>query len=407
VKKALTIFLLALVSFHMSGTQIVVQAGSSISNAVAIANPYDTILVHEGTYPESQIIITTPLTLLSKGQVVIDGEGNGEIIRIEADSVTIKGFDIRNTGSSYLEDQAAIHVYRAQNFKLLDNVLTNTFFGIYLSKSSNGLIKGNSVNGNAKQEMNSGNAIHIWHCQQIEVISNFVQNHRDGIYLEFVDSSSVESNISENNLRYGLHFMFSNNDRYSKNTFRKNGAGVAVMFSKFIEMESNRFENNWGAASYGLLLKEIYDAVITDNVFIKNTIGIHVDGSTRIEYRHNDFINNGWAVKMAGGCLDNVITENNFIANTFDLIVSSAVNNNTFNGNYWTGYSGYDLDRDGKGDVPYRPVKLFSFVLEQSPEAVVLLRSFFVDLVNFSESVNPSITPAEVFDDLPGMRRFE
>jgi nitrous oxidase accessory protein len=171
-------------------------------------------------------------------------------------------------------------------------------------------------------------------------------------------------------------------------------------------MWENTFEFNWGKASYGILLKEIYDAEIKNNVFRENTIGIYVEGSTRINYFENDFIRNGWALKISGGCLDNKVTENNFISNSFDLAFNSAINNNTFDGNYWSDYSGYDLDKDGIGDVPYRPVKLFNYVVNKTPEAMVLLRSLFVDIINFSEKVSPIFTPKNVVDNMPRMLKF-
>lgn len=260
--------------------------------------------------------------------------------------------------------------------------------------------------GDAKDEMSSGNGIHAWHCKHLQITKNKVEHHRDGIYFEFVDSSKVERNQSRHNLRYGLHFMFSNDDVYTNNIFEKNGSGVAVMFSRRINMYKNTFTNNWGAASYGLLLKEIYDAKIENNNFIENTLAIYIEGSTRIEYAYNNFKQNGWAMQMAGGCLDNNIHHNNFIGNTFELGVHSKINNNTFDDNYWSEYSGYDLNRDGVGDVPYRPVKLFSYIINQTPESIVLLRSTFIDLVNFSEKVSPVFTPADVIDNRPSMSKI-
>ena len=129
-----------------------------------------------------------------------------------------------------------------------------------------------------------------------------------------------------------------------------------------------------------------------------------MEGAARIQYQNNQFRNNGWAVQMSGGCLDNNFTANNFESNTLDLVVNSQVNNNTFDGNYWSEYSGYDLNHDGIGDVPHRPVKLFSYVLSQSPESIVLLRSFFIDLMNLAEKISPVLTPADVLDNKPLMR---
>ena len=338
---------------------------------------------------------------------VIDGQGEKETVIIEADGVSIEGFQIQHVGSSYLEDRAGIRVKRQKGFTIRNNRLLDTFFGVYLEYSRDGVVEGNLIAGKAEHEMSSGNAIHAWYCKNVLIRGNEVRGHRDGIYFEFVDSSRVEENLSADNIRYGLHFMFSNVDTYTSNSFRNNGAGVAVMFSKQIDMRENLFVRNWGPASYGLLLKEIYDAHIEGNHFVENTIAILIEGSTRVVYRRNAFRSNGWAVKMSGGCLDNEFTQNNFQANTLDLVVDSKVNNNTFDGNFWSDYTGYDLDRDGTGDVPYRPVKLFSFILGRAPEAIVLLRSLFVDLVNFAEKVSPVFTPARVLDERPLMKQVE
>ena len=179
------------------------------------------------------------------------------------------------------------------------------------------------------------------------------------------------------------------------------------MFSKFINMKRNRFIKNWGTSSFGLLLKEIYDAEIEDNVFEENTIGINVEGSTRINYLNNDFIRNGWAIKIAGGCYANIFTNNNFLSNSFDLSYNSKMNDNLFDNNYWSSYAGYDLDKDGIGDVPYRPVKLFSYIVNRTPETIILLRSLFIDILNFSERVSPVFTPDDLVDASPKMKLID
>ena len=200
--------------------------------------------------------------------------------------------------------------------------------------------------------------------------------------------------------------MFSNENSYFDNIFRDNGAGVAIMFSKFIEMYDNTFAHNWGSSSYGLLLKEIYDADIRNNVFEQNTIGISVDGSTRIDYTKNTFVRNGWAIKIIGACYENVFFKNNFLTNALDLSYNSKINTNKFDNNYWSEYEGYDLDKNGVGDIPYRPVKLFSYIVHNTPETIILLRSMFVDIINFSEKVSPEFTPDNLVDANPLMTRI-
>ena len=378
---------------------------SSVAKAFELAKDGDEVVLKSGTYKEYDLDLTKSIKLKGVDNPVIDGELKGAILSISADSFSIEGITFRNVGQSYTKDFAAILVSRSNHFTIENNTLENVFFGILIEKSHFATICNNLVFGTRLNESNSGNGIHIWHSSNIQVFKNTVHHMRDGIYFEFVDGGEIYENLSYENIRYGLHFMFSNDDVYHHNVFKNNGAGVAVMFSKKIEMHHNRFEFNWGTASYGLLLKEIYDAEIYDNVFEQNTIGINVEGSTRINYFNNELVRNGWAVKITGGCYDNIFNKNNFSHNAFDLAFNGHLNGSTFDGNYWSDYTGYDLDKNGIGDVPYRPVKLFSYVVNQTPETIVLLRSLFVDIINFSEKVSPVFTPDNLIDNEPLMIR--
>lgn len=380
---------------------------SSISQAIDAAEDFDTLFIKKGTYNEYNIAVTKPLTILGEIGAVIDGKDQGEIITIQADHVTVKGLKIINVGTSYTTDYAAIRVVKSSDFLLEDLILERLFFGIYLEKSKNGKVINNRIFGDAVNEYSSGNGIQLWYCQDITVTGNEVRNVRDGIYLEFSDRILINDNKSIDNLRYGLHFMFSNNDVYRKNIFQNNGAGVAVMFSKNIEMRENIFRENWGTAAFGLLLKEINDAEIIGNIFEKNTVGINIEGSNRINYENNDFRNNGWAIKVRGACYTNIFKNNNFLYNSFDISYNSKLNDNRFVRNYWSNYTGYDLDKNGIGDVPYRPVKLFSYIVNRTPETIILLRSLFIDIIDFSEKVSPVFTPDNLVDEEPRMKTID
>lgn len=379
---------------------------SSVRQGIAMAKEFDTLMVQKGVYREYDIKIDKPLTLIGIDHPVIDGENQGEILTIEADGVTVKGFVIRNVGTSYTTDYAAVRVVQSKNFVLESLILEKLFFGIYLEKATHGIVRNNRITGDAVEEFNSGNGIHLWYSHYIEITDNHIEKVRDGIYLEFSDHIRIAGNTSIDNVRYGLHYMFSNEDVYENNLFENNGAGVAVMFSKQIRMIGNTFRNNWGPTSYGLLLKEINDAEIVDNRFEANTIAINIEGSNRIEYTGNDFMQNGWALKVNGACYTNRFKRNNFMSNSFDVSYNGNLNDNIFEQNYWSSYSGYDLDKDGIGDVPYRPVKLFSYIANRTPESIILLRSLFMELINFSERVSPVFTPDKLIDPLPLMHQI-
>jgi nitrous oxidase accessory protein len=178
--------------------------------------------------------------------------------------------------------------------------------------------------------------------------------------------------------------------------------GVAVMYTTRVTMTGNHFEDNWGSASYGLLLKEIYDSSIEGNRFDRNTVGIVADGAVRAVISGNDFVRNGWALRLLGSTYDGRVEQNNFVGNTFDLTTNGA-GGAELAGNYFDSYRGYDLDRDGLGDVPHHPVRLFSVIVEHNPPAIILLRGFFVDVLDVAERVLPSLTPATLVDDRPAM----
>jgi nitrous oxidase accessory protein len=285
------------------------------------------------------------------------------------------------------------------------NRIENAFFGIYLANSGWCRIEGNVLEGRSSRETAAGNGIHLWHSKEVLIRGNRVRGHRDGIYFEFVEDSRVEANHADGNLRYGLHFMFSDRCEYRDNSFTGNHAGIAVMYTTNVTMVANRFLRHRGSASFGLLLKDITDSRLSGNVFAGNTVAVRAEGVNRTEFRDNTFDRNGWAVKLMANSEDNLFTGNAFEGNTFDVATNSRQSYSTFRENWWDRYAGYDLDRDGFGDVAFRPVRLFSLVVERNAPALVLLRSMFVTLFDLAERVAPVLTPATLVDERPRMRR--
>ena len=173
--------------------------------------------------------------------------------------------------------------------------------------------------------------------------------------------------------------MFSDGCVYEGNEFLENSSGVAVMYTKRVRMLDNLFQDNWGGAAFGLLLKDITDSEIRGNRFVRNTVAIYAEGSNRLTVEENELRENGWAVKIMANSQDNRFSRNDFFGNTFDVATNSRRAYSTFQGNYWDNYQGYDLDRDGVGDVPFHPVRLFSLIAEQNepvphPSPVLLRR---------------------------------
>jgi nitrous oxidase accessory protein len=363
----------------------------------------DTIILH-GTVSEGTITIDKSITLLGGRNAVIDGQGVGEVIEVIADDVTIRGLTIRGSRISSMEDNAGIKVKSCQRTVISDNFLDECFFAIYLSGSKGALVERNTVIGKEGTEDITANGIHLWKCSQATIRDNRVEWHRDGIYFEFVTDSEIHGNTTRNCNRYGLHFMFSHRNSYTGNLFEWNGAGVAVMFSREIVMRGNRFLTNRGASAYGLLLKEINDAEITGNTFLDNTTGIMLDGCNRIMVKDNLISRNGYALRLFANAFGCTFEGNSFSGNTFDMSTNGNIQDNLLKGNYWDRYSGYDLDRDGHGDVPHRPLGFFTLLVEKQPYAMVFSRSLFVSLLDRAERLIPSLSPASLMDEQPLMR---
>jgi nitrous oxidase accessory protein len=401
-------FLLGCLCFVINLHANIIAVGSQkqfvqIKKAIAFSNEGDTIDIYFGLYKEGNILVDKQLHIRGISAPIIDGEKRFEVISIKANYTIIEGLVVQHSGFGTLDDPGGIKVYDANNVIIRNNKLIDNFFGIYIQFGKNCVVQNNVLIAYGKEEQQIGNGIHCWKSDSLQIIGNRISGHRDGIYFEFVKSSIIWRNISSKNLRYGLHFMFSNDDAYIGNVFKQNGAGVAVMFTKNVKMFNNSFNDNWGDASYGLLLKEISDAYILNNRFISNTSGIYMEGTNRILVEHNNFKNNGWGMKIQASCMDNEIKANDFIGNTFDISTNGSLVLNTFNGNFWEKYKGYDINRDGVGDVPYHPLSLFAVIVENNGPVMLLYQSFFVQLLDSSEKVIPSLTPNNFIDEHPLM----
>lgn len=381
-----------------------VQPGQSIKQIIEQANDGDLIRVLAGTYKEQGIVIDKSIVLMGIGNPVLDGEKKYEVISITAHNVVVEGFTIINSGYSSMNELAAIRIINAKGVGIRNNKLLNNFFGIYCQHASKAYIANNTISSNGISELESGNGIHGWKSDSLVIYNNNISGHRDGIYFEFVTQTLIMKNNSHKNIRYGLHFMFSNDDTYLDNIFNNNGSGVAVMHSRRVIMLNNEFRENWGSASFGILLKDISDSHVEGNLYYKNTVAIYMEGSSRTLIRRNRFTNNGYAIRIQASCDDNTIEKNNFSGNSFDIATNGSLVLNTFNGNFWDKYEGYDLNRNKVGDVPYRPLSVYAMIVERNATAMMLFRSPVVGLLEKAEKVMPGLTPENLKDEYPLMK---
>ena len=383
------------------------KAFSSISAALHKAKAKDEILIYGKKIYKERIVIQKPITLKGVGTPIIDGGQRGDVIKVNADNVTIEGLQIQNSARSSQVDYCGVHVKDAQFVTVRNCVFRKNQFSVMFQNCKNGLIANNNISSNITYNPIMGNAVHCWKSDNMHITGNNIGHNRDGIYLEFVNNSHIDHNTVSGCARYGLHFMFSHFNVYNSNRFNHNQAGVAVMFAHNVEMINNTFEFNRGTSSYGLLIKELQYSTIKWNRFLDNTVGLLIDGGSDLNVHHNVIKNNGWGMRLISASTNDTIVHNNFLGNTFDMTTNVSYNRNNVNGNYWDKYEGYDLNKDGYGDVPFHPLSLFSMLAEQNENVLFFFHSFLMNLLDATEKVLPSITPDNYVDNYPHMNPYK
>ncbi|PKA15850.1 nitrous oxide reductase family maturation protein NosD [Leptospira haakeii] len=377
---------------------------SSIRTAVDSASSGDTIRIRKGIYQEGMISISKPLVLEGSNGVILDGKKEKHVLDIRSNNVVIRGLNIIGSGVSDTSEYSGVHAEKIMYCVIENNIFEDNAYAIYLAEVEDCNVRGNISTGNAVNEVSGGNGIHLWSSKGVRIEGNELKKHRDGIYLEFSSNLKIEDNFSQDNIRYGMHFMFSSDNDFRGNKFENNSAGVAVMYSKNILIENNRFENNWGDSSYGLLLKEISESILTKNLFVHNTVAIFADGCSRNYFTHNVLKDNGWGVRILGNSESNQFVQNEFKENVFDISTNTKHSTNSFRENFWDSYDGYDLDLDRFGDIPHKPVHFFGYWVVVYPFLMVLYNSPVVNFLQAIEKAFPIVTPIDLEDPKPKMR---
>lgn len=383
------------------------QEFRTIHQALASAKDGDVILVERGIYREGTLLVDKSVRIEGLNFPVLDGENRFEIISIKKDNVVIKGFKIINSGRERLKNIAAVHLYNVKNGIIDKNDFQDDDFAVYLENCSRCVIQNNHFTSTKKiRNVELGNGIHVVKSHELVIRRNKITQNRDGIYLEKVKNSYIYENNSSQNLRYGLHFMFCDNNVFLQNIFRDNNSGVSVMYSKNVLMVRNQFVENKRSLSNGLLLKQISESQIKYNLFSKNVTGVLMDEAIHVLMEHNDFEENNLAIKINSKTEDSRVSFNNFIHNTFDISAESVKKRLFFYQNYWSQYRGYDFNKDGIGDRPFYPVSLYSVWAQKTPMVMLFYQSPFMYLLEGLEKMAPSLIPKYVVDKEPVFKKY-
>jgi len=409
--KGILFCLLCLIASTVSAESEVIPFTNDLQKVIDRSEENATIILSPGVYP-GPVVIDKPLTIDGKGKATIDGQHKGTIITIKAGNVRIKNLRIINTGDRHDLIDAGVALIDSSNCEIVNNRIEESLFGINLQNSHNNLIKDNEISSLPYDLGLRGDGLWVWWSDNNNFTGNRIKNVRD-----FVVWYSMGNNIENNSVtgsRYSIHFMFSDLNHVKNNTFKNNSVGIYNMYSNGIFIENNTIMSSLGATGMGIGLKEASDTICKNNRIIYCSRGIGVDQSPFEPDTYNYFINNELVFnnEAVSFVTDRTRVNNMFEGNIFkwniqDVTVSGTrgVAKGFWKKNYWDNYEGFDSNRDGTGDTPYKYYIYADQLWIDNPALQFFRGSVVMTFLDFLQRLAPFSPPEFALEDAEPLRR--
>lgn len=361
------------------------------------------VVVPAGVY-RGDLLLDRPITLRAEGEVLLIGSGKGSVVRVRAAHVTIEGFTIDGMrGGDLNRDSSGIHVTGA-DATIRRCRISNALFGIYLRETSRTVVEDSEIRGIPLLDPGEkGSGIHLWNSHGFRLERNVIRDARDGFYVQSSTAGVIRRN-RVTDVRYGLHYMFSDDNQFEDNIFENGAAGAALMYSKRIVFRRNQFIRNRGPASVGLLMKVCDNVLAEDNLLADNARGLFVEGSERNMFRRNVIAGSDVAVVLYDSVSKQRFESNSFVSNRTPLLLEGRRTDTVFTGNYYTSNLEPDLDGDGVSDRPFTLSSIFDHLRGNIIAADLLVDTPAADALALAERTFPVLRQVAVADEHPLVR---
>jgi nitrous oxidase accessory protein len=375
---------------------------SLLQALIGIAQPGQTIVPPPGRY-RGPLRVTRPIILDGKGEVTLDAQGQGSVLWVETDGATVRNLRLVNSGDQHPEQDAGIQVRGHANV-IEDNLIENTLFGLSLEKSDRNIIRRNRYFGKTLDMPRRGDGIKVWYSNDNVISDNEFTNGRDVVFW-YANGNKFQRNV-ERGGRYGLHVMKSGDNLAEDNLFIDNMTGISLMYDNGDVIRNNYIAKSTGTVGTCLSLKESSDVVVENNDLLYCASGIAMDVSpyepgTKNHIRGNRIAFNNVGVSFLNDWKDSVFTGNLFTGNITEVAIygGGSAKRNTWDGNRWEDYQGFDRTGDGIGDTPHRHYGYAGRVWMDVPNTRFFKGSPLLEVLDFLDRLAPFSAPTLLLED--------
>jgi nitrous oxidase accessory protein len=418
-----------------SAETLTLAAGQLTQEMLDRAQDGDIFVLAAGKH-KGPIRIERPITLRGEPGAILTGNGKGSVIDVYGPDVEIRGLTISGSGRDLAAMYSGIFLEKTAERALVENNrIIGNLFGVYVHGAAGTRVLNNVIEGMQNIRLSeAGNGVSVWNAPDVTIDGNTIRHGRDGIFTISSRKDRFTNNRFEN-VRFAVHYMYTNDSEISGNVSIKSHVGYAIMYSNRLVIRNNV---SYRDRDHGLLFNYANYAKIEGNLVAGGAInnvsdpqevandergmlpdassatrGIARNGPDKCVFiynaNHNQFRNNWFehceiGVHFTAGSEGNEITGNAFVGNRNQVKYVGTRNldwSKDGRGNYWSDNPAFDLNGDGVADTAYRPNDLVDRVLWTAPSAKILINSPAVQVLRWAQAQFPALYPGGVVDTHP------
>jgi nitrous oxidase accessory protein len=395
----------ALAAADARAAVIPVAQGESVAEALSRAAPGDALHLAKGLFKGGLVIDRPGVTVEGEPGATLDGDENGNVITIAAPDTTIRGLVIQRSGVTLIDKNSGIFVDRTgDRAHIEDNHFIDNLIAIYLDGPHDAVVRHNEIAGLRRlRRTERGPAISLWNTPGSAIVDNDIRSGRDGVFSVSSSRNIVRGNTFHD-LRFAVHFMYTNDSEVVANFSTGNEVGYVLMFSDRLDVHENVSDKD---RDHGFLFNYANISRVEDNVTRASDKCVFIYNANKNRFVGNWFEGCNIGIHFTAGSERNEITGNAFVNNrTQVMYVGTRLLDWSVRGrgNYYSDNPAFDLNGDGIADTAYRPNNLMDQVIWRAPAAKLLLNSPAVQIVRWAQARFPAIHPGGVIDTAPLMK---